>query len=162
MKSENGRMRGDSNAKDEKMRAENGRIKGDLKERTEEFALNIIGLYSQLPKRREAQVLGDQLLRSGTSVGAHFREAQRAKSNPDFISKIEGGMQELEETAYWLELLEGASFCGRDQLEPLTNEADQLMAIFVTIVRKTKAGMSVEDSRDGRVRVTCSSRRIAT
>jgi four helix bundle protein len=86
--------------------------------------------------------LGDQLLRSGTSVGAHFREAQRAKSNPDFISKIEGGMQELEETAYWLELLEGARLCGRDQLEPLTNEADQLMAIFVTIVRKTKAGMA--------------------
>jgi four helix bundle protein len=71
-------------------------------------------------------------------VGAHFREAQRAKSNPDFISKIEGGMQELEETAYWLELLEGA----RDQLEPLTNEADQLMAIFVTIVCKTKAGIA--------------------
>jgi four helix bundle protein len=76
-------------------------MKRDLKERTKEFALNIIGLYSQLPKRREAQVLGDQLLRSGTSVGAHFREAQRAKSNPDFISKIEGGMQELEETVYW-------------------------------------------------------------
>ena len=54
----------------------------------------------------------DQLLRSGTSVGAHFREAQRAKSNLDFISKLEGGMQELEETAYWLELLEGARFCG--------------------------------------------------
>ena len=75
-------------------------------------------------------------------MGAHFREAQRAKSSPDFISKIEGGMQELEETAYWLELLEGARFCLRDQLEPLTNEADQLMAIFVTIVRKTKAGMA--------------------
>ena len=62
-------MKEDSNAKDEKMRAENGRIKGDLKERTREFALNIIALYSQLPKRREAQVLDDQLLRSGTSVG---------------------------------------------------------------------------------------------
>ena len=135
-------MKSESGNKDENMRAENGRIKGDLKERTKEFALNIIALYSQLPKRREAQVLGDQLLRSGTSVGAHFREAQRAKSNPDFISKIEGGMQELEETAYWLELLEGARFCGRDQLEPLANEADQLMAIFVTIVRRTKAGMA--------------------
>jgi four helix bundle protein len=116
-------------------------MKEDLKERTKEFPLNIIGLYSQLPKRREAQVLSDQLLRSGTSV-AHFREAQRAKSNPDFISKIEGGMQELEETAYWLELLEGARLCLQDQLEPLTNEADQLMAILVTIVRKTKAGMA--------------------
>ncbi len=97
-----------------------------IKERTKELALNIIGLYSQLPKRREAQVLGDQL----------------PNPNPDFISKIEGGMQELEETVYWLELLEGARFCGRDQLEALTNEADQLMAIFVTIVRKTKAGMA--------------------
>ena len=124
------------------MRGENGRIKGNLNERTKQFALNIVALYSQLPKKREAQVLGDQLLRSGTSVGAHFREAQRAKSSPDFISKIEGGMQELEETAYWLELLDGARLCQRDQLEPLTNEADQLMAIFVTIVRKTKAGMA--------------------
>jgi len=55
--------------------------------------------------------VGDQLLRSGTSVGAHFREAQQAKSNPDFMSKMEGGMRELEETAYWLELLEGAKLC---------------------------------------------------
>jgi len=124
------------------MRGENGRIKGNLNERTKQFALNIVARYSQLPKKREAQVLGDQLLRSGTSVGAYFREAQRAKSIPDFISKIEGGMQELEETAYWLELLDGARLCGRDQLEALTNEADQLMAIFVTIVRKTKAGMA--------------------
>ena len=130
------------NGKDEQMRGENGRIKGNLNERTKQFALNIVARYSQLPKKREAQVLGDQLLRSGTSVGAYFREAQRAKSIPDFISKIEGGMQELEETAYWLELLDGARLCGRDQLEALTNEADQLMAIFVTIVRKTKAGMA--------------------
>ena len=78
-----------------RMDSENGRIKGDLEERTKTFALNIISLFSQLPKgRREAQILGDQLLRSGTSVGAHFREAQRAKSNLNFISKIEGGMQE--------------------------------------------------------------------
>jgi four helix bundle protein len=117
-------------------------MKGDLKERMKEFALNIIGLYSQLPKRREAQVLGDQLLRSGTSVGAHFREAQRAKSNPDVINKMEGGMQELEETAYWLELLEGSKLSGREQLEPLKSEADQLMAIFVTIVRKTKSRLA--------------------
>jgi four helix bundle protein len=63
-------------------------------------------------------------------VGAHFREAQRGKSNPDFISKLEGGMQELEETAYWLEMLEGAKFCGRDQLEPLTNEAELLLRVI--------------------------------
>jgi hypothetical protein len=72
------------------MKSENGRIKGDLKYRTKKFALNIIELYSSLPRRRAALVIGDQLLRSATSVGAHFREAQRARSNPDFISKLEG------------------------------------------------------------------------
>ena len=77
----------------------------DLKTRTKDFALEIIRLYATLPRRTEAQVLGRQVLRSGTSVGAHYREAQRAKSNADFISKIEGGLQELEETQYWLELL---------------------------------------------------------
>jgi hypothetical protein len=100
-------MKGDSNGEDEKMRAENGRIKGDLKERTKQFALNIIALYSQLPKRREAQVLGDQLLRSGTSVGAHFREAQRAKSNPDFISRLKEACRNLRRQhigwSYWKE-----------------------------------------------------------
>jgi four helix bundle protein len=122
------------------MKAENGRIKGDLQERTKAFALSIISLYSQLGKgRREAQILGDQMLRSGTSVGAHFREAQRAKSNLDFISKIEGGMQELEETLYWLELLEETGLCPSKSLESLKQEADELMAIFVTIIRKTKA-----------------------
>jgi four helix bundle protein len=72
------------------MKAENGRMKGDLKERTKDFALKIIRLYSELPKHGEAQVIGHQVLRSGTSVGAHYREANRAKSNPDFISKLEG------------------------------------------------------------------------
>ncbi len=91
------------------MKSENGRMKGDLKERTKEFALNIIGLYSQLPKRREAHVVGDQLEIWHLLV-AHFREAQRAKSNPDFISEIEGVMKELEETA----LLAGAA--GRSKI----------------------------------------------
>ena len=77
----------------------------DLRKRTKEFALRIIKLYTALPKTTEAQILGKQILRSGTSVGAHYREACRAKSNADFISKIEGGLQELDETLYWLELL---------------------------------------------------------
>lgn len=121
------------------MKSESGRIKGDLKGRTKEFAIKVVRLYSDLPKkRREAQVIGDQLLRSGTSVGAHFREAQRAKSARDFISKIEGGMQELEETVYWLELLEETGLYRPDGLQTLKKEADELMAIFVTMVRRTK------------------------
>ena len=71
----------------------------ELKERTKDFAIRIMRLYSALPKKTEAQVLGTQVLRSGTSVGAQYREAQHAKSNADFISKIEGSLQELEETA---------------------------------------------------------------
>jgi four helix bundle protein len=67
----------------------------DLGKRTKDFALRIIRLYAALPKTTEAQVIGKQVLRSGTSVGAHYREARRAKSDADFISKIEGALQEL-------------------------------------------------------------------
>ena len=77
----------------------------DLKQRTKEFAIRIIRLYSKLPNSSEAQVIGKQLLRSGTSVGAHYREATRARSTAEFVSKLGGGHQELEETSYWLELL---------------------------------------------------------
>jgi four helix bundle protein len=76
----------------------------DLKTRTKQLALRTIRLYSALPTTTVAQVLGKQLLRSGTSVGAHYRESVRARSNAEFISKLEGGLQELEETGYWLEL----------------------------------------------------------
>ena len=69
----------------------------DLRDRTKAFALRIIKVYTALPKTTEAQVIGKQILRSGTSVGAHYREAKRARSTAEFISKIEGGNQELEE-----------------------------------------------------------------
>ncbi|MFQ5904192.1 MAG: four helix bundle protein [Candidatus Binatia bacterium] len=114
-------------------------MKQDLKLRTKGFALGIIRLYSGLPKKAEAQVLGNQLLRSGTSVGAHYREARRAKSNADFISKIEGGLQELEETEYWLELLGESDLVPEDKLRPLLKETNELIAIFVSMARKTKA-----------------------
>ena len=110
----------------------------ELRARTKTFALRIVRLYVSLPKTTEAQVLGKQVLRSGTSVGAHYREAQRAKSNADFISKIEGALQELDETAYWLELLVEAKIVPEDKLAPLVKETDELIAIFVTIVNKMK------------------------
>lgn len=72
----------------------------ELDARTKAFALRIIRLYTALPKTTEAQVIGKQLLRSGTSVGAHYREARRAKSDADFVNKMEGGLQELDETGY--------------------------------------------------------------
>lgn len=111
----------------------------DLKVRTREFALQVIRLYSSLPKKTEAQVLGKQLLRSGTSVGAHYREAQRAKSNADFINKIEGALQELEETQYWLELLQGCSLINENESASIRQECDELIAILVTMVKTTKS-----------------------
>ena len=77
----------------------------DLAVRTEEFALRIIRMYGALPQRVEAGVIGKQVLRSGTSVGAQYCEAARARSKAEFISKMESSLQELEETGYWLRLL---------------------------------------------------------
>lgn len=111
----------------------------DLKQRTKDFALRIIRLYTALPKTTEAQVLGKQVLRSGTSVGAHYREACRAKSNADFISKIEGALQELDETCYWLELICEANIFNSERIRPLTQEAEELIKILVTVVKQVKS-----------------------
>ena len=111
----------------------------DLKERTKRFALRIVRLYLALPSRGLTQVLGTQILKSGTSVGAQYREAQRAKSNADFISKIEGALQELDETIYWLELLTDSRVIAVKRLEPLTSEANELLSILVTIAKRVKS-----------------------
>src|SRR5512137_1515277 len=111
----------------------------DLGKRTNDFALRIIRLYAALPKTTEAQVIGKQVLRSGTSIGAHYREARRAKSDADFINKMEGGLQELDETAYWLELLGEASIVKPERLKPLLDEVEELIAIFVTMVKRVKS-----------------------
>ena len=109
-----------------------------IKGRTKEFVLQVIKLYAALPRKTEALVLGKQLLRNGTSVGAHYREAQRARSNAEFISKFEGGMQELEETFYWLELLVESGIVVGDRVSILQKEANELMAIMVASVKTAK------------------------
>ena len=122
------------------MKAENReeQVPLDLKIRTKQFALRIIRLYTSLQKTNEAQVIGKQVLRSGTSVGAQYREAQRAKSDADFINKVEGSLQELDETGYWLELLKDSGILSAEKLNPLLKETDELTAILVTIVKKVK------------------------
>jgi four helix bundle protein len=111
----------------------------ELSKRTRKFALRIIHLYSSLPQRTETEILGKQLVRSGTSVGAHYSEAQFAKSDKDFINKIESALQELEETAYWIDLLADARIVEVKSLTPLQKETRELIAIFVTIVKKVKS-----------------------
>src|SRR5215831_10864030 len=96
--------------------------KPDLRARTKAFALRVIRLYCSLPKLTEAQVLGKQLLRSSTSVGAQYREALRARSRAEFVSKIEAALQELEETVYWIELLADGGIMPLKRLENLLHE----------------------------------------
>jgi four helix bundle protein len=116
----------------------NGNNPHDLRARTKAFALRIIRLYASLPKATEAQVIGKQILRSGTSVGAHYHEARRARSTAEFVSKIEGGLQELEETIYWLDLLAEAEIVSLSRLTELHREAEELMAILVSSVKTAK------------------------
>jgi len=110
----------------------------DLRKRTKDFALRIVRMFSALPKTTEAQVLGKQLLRSRTSIGANYREAFRARSKLEFIAKCGDSLREIEETAYWLELLVDAGIVSPEKLQPLRNESDELSAIFVTILRRSK------------------------
>src|SRR6266404_4848333 len=110
----------------------------DLRERTKRFGLRVLRMFSRLPKTAPAQVLGRQLLRSGTSVGANYREAYRGRSKAEFISKCGDALRELEETAYWLELLVDGNIVAPEKLLALRQECDELTAIFVTILKRSK------------------------
>jgi four helix bundle protein len=111
----------------------------DLRGRTKNYALRIVRLYRALPHRDGvSEVIGKQLLRSGTSVAAHYREAGRAKSDLDFISKLEGAQQELDESELWLELLGDSKTLSTDRLRDIRRETDELIAIFVTMTNNVK------------------------
>jgi|ERR1051326_5791786 four helix bundle protein len=112
--------------------------KKDLQERTKQFALSIIRTFSIIPKTTEAHILGKQLLRSGTSVGANYREAYRGRSKAEFIAKCGDSLRELEETAYWLDLLVGGNILPPESLATIRAECDELIAIFVTILKRSK------------------------
>jgi len=115
------------------------RITDKLRVRTKEYASKVVRLYVSLPrKRREVEVLGHQLLRSGTSVAAHTREASRARSDAEFCSKLDGLLQEADESELWLELLEEECEITGDAIESLKNETNELLAIFTTIVSKVR------------------------
>jgi four helix bundle protein len=111
----------------------------DLKPRTKAFALRVIRMYSKLPRTETvAQILGKQVLRSGTSVGANYREASRGRSKAEFIAKIGDSLKEIEETEYWLELLVESGCVPENQMADLLDETRQLIAILTTISKKAK------------------------
>jgi len=111
----------------------------EFREHAKRFASVTIRLFVRLPKgREEICVLGKQLLRSGTSVAAHVREASRARSDAEFCSKLEGAMQEADESQLWLELLRDDCAVGDESLNALHREAGELISIIVTTVNRTR------------------------
>lgn len=110
----------------------------ELKDRTKKFALSIIHLVESLPKSVTGTVIGKQLLRSGTSVGANYRAACRGKSKADFMAKLGIVVEESDECSYWLELLRDSGIEQKEKLESLLQEANELTAIFVSSVRTAK------------------------
>ncbi len=110
-----------------------------LRKRTKGFASCVVKFYISLDKsREEIRVLGRQLLRSGTSVAANYREASRARSDNEFIAKIELCAQEADETQLWLELLQDDCGIAGIATQPIWSEADELIAIFTTMAKNTK------------------------
>jgi four helix bundle protein len=113
----------------------------ELKARTKRFALAIIKSVGTLPRTEAARVIGGQTLRSGTSVGAKYRAACRARSRAEFASRVGVAEEEADETLYWLELLEESGLVKGEHIRQLMKEADELVAIF-TASRKTATGKS--------------------
>ena len=123
-----------------------GENRPDLSARTLSYALRIIKLYVALPKSTEAQVIGKQILRSGTSVGAHLAEAEHGKSRADFVCKVEGALQELEETRFWMRALIGAGIVRPAKLRLLMDETEELIKILVTIAHRAQAPLKAKRS----------------
>ncbi|PXA03687.1 four helix bundle protein [Coraliomargarita sinensis] len=114
-----------------------------LRKRTKRFAGDVVRFFCNLDRRRdEVKILSKQMVRAGTSVGANYREASRARSDADFISKVEICVQEADETQYWLELLNENCGISNKLTQPIWDEANELISIFVTMSVNTKKRIS--------------------
>ena len=113
-------------------------MKTEFEVRTKEFSVRIVRLIRTFPKTVDGIEVGRQLLRSGTSIGANYREANRAESKPDFIHKVGVAEKEASETAYWLEICEAAPLGDAAEVRALLTESRELLAIVTTIGRKAK------------------------
>ena len=116
-----------------------GRLSVEFRDRTKMFASSAIRLFVKLPREREeVRVLGKQLLRSGTSVAAQVREASRARSNEEFVSKLGGALQEADESQMWLELLREDCGIAPADILLIEKEAGELIAVMTTMINRTK------------------------
>jgi len=110
----------------------------EMKDRTQEFALRVINLVESLPNTRTGDVLGKQLLRSGTSVGANYRAACRARSDAEFIAKLGIVEEETDESIYWIELIAKANLMKISRVKNLLDEANQILSIVIASINTTK------------------------
>jgi len=115
---------------------ENKDFANELEMRTKKFAVRIIKLSISLPKSEEGRVIKNQITKSGTSVGANYREANRARSKADFKNKVKISESEASETQYWLEIIEDMNWIKEDKLEFIKKECSELVAIFTSIASK--------------------------
>ena len=120
------------------MNAERGARNSELKERTFGFGLRVVRLVESLPKVGSANILGRQLLRCGTSVGANYRAATRARSRADFIAKLGIAEEECDETIYWMDMLIELKLISKHRARELRSEAEQLLAIIVSSIKTAR------------------------
>jgi four helix bundle protein len=113
--------------------------KRELIQRTQAYALRVVKAVQALPRDEVSSILGKQLLRSGTSVGANYRAACRAKSTADFVNKLKIVEEECDESIYWMELLVAAGALSRRRLDALLQESDELLSIFVSAIKTTRS-----------------------
>jgi four helix bundle protein len=117
---------------------ENKEFAKQMEKRTKTFAIAIIKLSSSLPNTPEGRVIRNQVTKSGTSIGANYREANRSRSKADFTNKITISESEASETAYWLEIIEELEWLDNQKLMPVMNEVNELLAIFTSIGKNMK------------------------
>jgi four helix bundle protein len=114
----------------------------ELKARSKQFAIRVVRMYQTLSKSRDAQILGAQVLRSGTSVAANYRAVCRARSRAEFIAKLGVVVEEADETVFWLELLVETGIVRREKMDGLLAEANELLAIFAASQRTARKALS--------------------
>ncbi len=111
----------------------------ELKQRTKRFAVEVISFVATFPKRKESDIVGYQLMRSGTSIGANYRSACRAQSRAHFISKMSIVVEEADESQYWIELADFFKWGSNEKRNSLLNEAKELTAIFTASIKTAKS-----------------------
>lgn len=112
--------------------------KDDLKERTKQYVLQIIKLVEALPNTVTGRITGNQLIRSGTSVGANYRAALRARSKIEFVAKLGIVIEEADESAFWLEIIIVSNLLKKDLVEPLLRETNEILAIMIASSKSAK------------------------